>query len=301
VSDDLVPGVRHLDVSANGLRFHVAELGEGPKLALLLHGFPECWLSWRHQLPLLAKLGYRCWAPSLRGYGRSDRPPAVRDYAIERLLGDVAGWIDASGAEEVTLVGHDWGGLIAWYFAMRRVRPLARLVQMNIPHPTAAHGRFRNARQLLRSSYALFFQIPWLPERALFARRHRIAEILRDSGLPEDRMPPEVAAVYAETIGAPGAARGMIHYYRALVRGGAARQRRAGSPVIDTPTLLIWGEDDVALGKELTYGTGDWVSDLTLRYLPGVSHWVQLHVPETVNAMLEAFLTGHPVPEAGAV
>src|SRR5512135_3722025 len=118
--------IRHEFVQANGLRFHVAACGEGERLALCLHGFPECWYSWRNQLPLLARLGYRAWAPDMRGYGESDRPPHREDYAIERLMADVAGLIDASGARSTLLLAHDWGGIVAWYFAMRQVRPLER-------------------------------------------------------------------------------------------------------------------------------------------------------------------------------
>ena len=124
-------------VDANGLTFEVFTAGaaSADRLALCLHGFPEHAHSWRFQMQPLADLGYRVWAPNLRGYGRSSRPPRIRDYAIEALLDDVAGLIDASGAREVVLLGHDWGAVIAWYFAMHRVRPLSRLVIMNVPHP----------------------------------------------------------------------------------------------------------------------------------------------------------------------
>src|SRR5262245_65936434 len=128
----LHPSIRHEKVVANGLRFHVLAAGEGDRLALCLHGFPELAFSWRHQLPLLAELGWRVWAPDLRGYGESERPPRVADYAIESLLEDVAGLVDASGARQLMLVAHDWGGILAWYFAMRRVRPLSRPGGMNV-------------------------------------------------------------------------------------------------------------------------------------------------------------------------
>ena len=120
---------------ANGLRFRVLVAGEGDRLALCLHGFPECGYSWRHQMPLLARLGYKVWAPDLRGYGGTDRPDRMQDYAIETLMDDVAGLIDASGAKSTLLIAHDWGGLIATFFATRKLRPLERFVLMNIPHP----------------------------------------------------------------------------------------------------------------------------------------------------------------------
>lgn len=286
--------MRHEFVEANGLRFHVAACGEGERLALCLHGFPECWFSWRYQLPLLARLGYRAWAPDLRGYGQSSRPARLRDYAIEKLIEDVAGLIDASGARSTLLVGHDWGAVIAWYFAMRRVRPLERLVIMNVPHIGVFEKVIRTWKQLRRSWYALFFQIPWLPELLLGARGSRaVGEIFRRTSANPERFPDEVLAVYREAASQPGAATAMVNYYRALVRGGGARrQRELGYPVIETPTLMVWGERDVALCKETTYGTDAFVRDLTLRYLPDVSHWVQQDDPDTVNALLAAWLTG---------
>lgn len=294
--------IRHEFVHANGLRFHVAACGAGERLALCLHGFPECWYSWRHQLPLLARLGYRAWAPDLRGYGESDRPPQREDYAIERLLEDVAGLIDAANARSVILIAHDWGAVIAWYFAMRQIRPLERLVIMNVPHPGPMELALRGWRQKARSWYVLFFQIPRLPEALLRARSCRaIGDAFRNMAVDKSRFPDEVLQVYRDNAARPGALTAMLNYYRALVRGGGgARQRTLGYPPIDTPTLMIWGERDSALGKETTYGTDAYVRNLTIRYLPNVSHWVQQEAPETVNAMLEAWLSGQPVPEATA-
>jgi len=297
--DAVAPEIRHERVSANGLRFHVASCGTGDRLALCLHGFPESWYSWRHQLPLLARLGYRAWAPDLRGYGESERPERMADYAIEHLLDDVAGLIDAAGARETILLAHDWGAVIAWYFAMRRLRPLERLVIMNVPHPAPMARALRTFAQLRRSWYVLFFQLPWLPELGLRARgAELVGRVFREMAVDRSRFPDSVLRVYRDNALRPGAARAMVNYYRALVRGGGGeRQRRLGYPMIEVPTLLVWGEEDAALGRETTYGTEAHVRDLTVRYLPGVSHWVQQEAPESVNAMLEAWLTGRPVPQ----
>ena len=293
----LVPGVRHEFVEANGLRFHVAEAGAGERLALCLHGFPECWYSWRFQIPLLAKLGYRVWAPDLRGYGESDRPAGVEAYAVEHLLDDVAGLIDASGARQITLLAHDWGAIIAWYFAMRKQRALERLVIMNVPHPAPASRELRRPRQMLRSWYALFFQIPWLPEALLGARGCRgVGQALRQGVSNPEHMDEAALAVFREAASRPGALTAMINYYRALLRGGGRRQLELGNPVIETPTLMIWGEQDLALTVETTLGTEAYVRDLTLRYLPHASHFVQQDDPETVNTALEAWLSGASVP-----
>jgi pimeloyl-ACP methyl ester carboxylesterase len=284
-------GFRHDFVEGGGIRFHVASCGAGERLALLLHGFPECWYSWRHQMPLLAELGYRVWAPDLRGYGETTRPPALADYAIEKLLGDVAALVDASGAKAVTLVGHDWGGIIAWLFAIRRVRPLERLVIMNAPHPAAAEPAFRTWRQLRRSWYAAFFQLPWLPERLLSLGAGRVMASLRSGAAFPGSFPDDALAVFRDAVRRPGAAKAMLDYYRALVRGGGLRRQLAlGTPPIEVPTLLLWGENDIALCKETTFGTERYVPDLTLHYLPGVSHFVQQDAPHLVNPLLEAWL-----------
>jgi len=292
------PRIRTEFVDANGLSFEVDQCGEGGTLALCLHGFPEHSFSWRHQLPLLADLGYRAWAPNLRGYGLSDRPEGIEAYSLENLVADVAGLIDASGCERTVLIAHDWGALIAWEFAMRQVRPLERLVICNVPHPVPAQRALRGFAQLRRSWYVFFFQLPRLPERMLGRDGARaVGEAIRGSASDAGRFPDEVVEVYARNAAQPGALTAMINYYRALVRGGGARrQRERGYPVIETPTLLLWGEEDVALTKETTYGTSEVVRDLTVRYLPRVSHWVQQDAPEVVNAMLAAFLKGEDVP-----
>ncbi|GAC1416760.1 MAG: alpha/beta hydrolase [Candidatus Velthaea sp.] len=296
------PAPNQIFIDANDLRFEVTASGEGARLALLLHGFPESAYSWRYQLPMLAQLGYRVWVPNQRGYGGSSRPPNVADYAIETLLEDVAALIDVSGATSVTLIGHDWGAVVAWLFATRRIRPLERLIIMNVPHPALFAERLRDPRQLLRSWYAAFFQIPRIPEAILGVNgAWPIANAIARSAQDRTRFPADVLDVYRRNAAQPGALRAMLNWYRAFGRGGGfARQCRLGFPPIDVPTLMIWGERDVALTKATTYGTSRYVRDLTVRYLPGVSHWVQQEAPEIVNAMLGAFLRGEAVPQAAA-
>ncbi|MDH5738008.1 MAG: alpha/beta hydrolase, partial [Gammaproteobacteria bacterium] len=208
--------------------------------------------------------------------------------------------IDAAGCRSVTLIAHDWGAVIAWYFAMRQQRPLEKLIILNVPHPGPAAKVLRSSlKQLLKSWYIFFFQIPKLPEWLLGLRHaRRVGEAIRNSACNKDQFPDEVIGVYRRNASQRRALRGMINYYRGLVLGGSAkRQAELGFPVIETPTLMIWGEDDLALTKETTYGTDKFVSDLTIRYLPRVSHWVQQDAPEEVNAMIKAFLEGERVPE----
>lgn len=293
------PG-RVVFVDAGPMRFEVATAGpeDADRLALLLHGFPESAYSWRYQIPLLADLGYRVWAPNQRGYGRTTRPSWVADYRMSELVEDVARLIDASGCRSTTLIGHDWGGAVAWAAALRRVRPIERLVVMNIPHPAAFLRGLRRPRQLLRSWYIFFFQLPALPELVLRAGGARaIGNAFRNMAIDKSRFPDEVLEVYREQARQPGALTAMIHWYRAAVRYGRKDLPEGENPpILDVPTLMIWGEADAALGKELTYGTERLVRDFTVHYLPNVSHWVQQEAPEQVNAILAEWLT-RPRPQ----
>lgn len=285
-------------IQAGALRFEVATAGDpsSKKLALLLHGFPECAFSWRHQLPFLAERGYRVWAPNQRGYGNSPMPRGVKEYRIDALVSDVASLIDASGANEVHLAGHDWGALVGWELAMRRTRPLARLAIFNVPHPARFREEIRhNKTQRRRSRYAAFFQLPWLPEYMLTRRRGAlIDEAFRGMAIDKARFPDDVLAVYRANALRPGGATAMLNWYRAAGRNFGDMNEPVSQ--IELPTLMVWGEEDSALGKELSFGTDRYVKDLTLRYLPRVSHWVQQEAPERVNEIWGAWLDGRAVP-----
>jgi epoxide hydrolase 4 len=274
---------------ANGLRFELAECGAGDRLALCLHGFPELNFSWRYQMPMLAAMGWRVWAPNLRGYGASSKPEGVRAYGLDHLVADVAALIDASGAKEVMIVAHDWGAIIAWHFAILKLRPLTRLVIMNVPHPKVAQREIRRWRQFRRSWYIFFFQLPGLPE---WLNTRRGAQLVKrafhNMAVDKSRFPPEALQLYADAAQRPGAMTAMLNYYRALLR--TPHYQAIGDGRVDTPTLMIWGEKDTALNICCTQGTEQWVSDFTLRRLPGVSHWVQQEAPEAVNAVLADWL-----------
>jgi pimeloyl-ACP methyl ester carboxylesterase len=290
-------------VETEGMRFEVDMAGDpgSDHLALLLHGFPELNFAWRHQIPIFARHGYKVWAPNQRGYGKTTRPLGVRNYSLDHLTADVTRLIDASGCSRVTLVGHDWGGMVAWSYAlMPQPHALERLVIMNIPHPTIMARKLRTPAQLRKSWYTFFFQIPRLPELLLGARGARaIGEAFTSMALDKSRFPPDVTDVFRNNASQPGALTAMINWYRAMRHVSEAwRATTADPPRIQTPTLMLWGEEDTALGKELTYGTDELVDNLVLRYLPGVSHWVQQEAPETVNQMLDAWLSGEPVPQA---
>ena len=284
---------------ANGLTFACDGCGEGDDVALLLHGFPECRLSWRHQLPALATQGWRAVAPDLRGYGGTTRPITRDDYRVDHLVADVAGLFDALGARRRLLVGHDWGALIAWTFAIRRERPLDGLVVMNVPHPDVFwHALLHNWRQRLRSWYVMFFQLPGLSEWAMTVNGAQAVErAFTGMARNPEAFPPDVLARYRDNALAPGAMTAMLNYYRANF-GGMMAVRRRSAPVT-VPTLMIWGEHDTALGVELTEGYDDLVDDFTLVRLPDASHWVQQDAPAAVNAALAEWMAGRGLADAG--
>ena len=292
-------GVAIERITARGLPCEVATAGGGDHLALCLHGFPELHFSWRRQIPLLADLGYRVWAPNLRGYGASHRPARVADYRLRELLADVAALHDASGAQRLTLIAHDWGGALAWYFAIRRLRPVERLVVMNLPHPACLRSALRRWPQRRRSGYMAFFQLPWLPEHALLRNdAAALRRAFRGMAVDKSRFPDAVLDVYARAAAEPGALTAMINWYRAAFR--YPTDMDIGDGRVDVPTLQIWGEADAALGLETLDGTDRYVSDLTQRRLPNVSHWVQQEAPEAVNAILSEWLPPAGGPPAGA-
>jgi epoxide hydrolase 4 len=271
-------------VEANGLRFEVLEQGTGDRLALCLHGFPEHAISWRHQIPVLSGMGYRVWAVNQRGYGRTTRPAQVADYALPHLVDDVMALIDAANSERVALIGHDWGAMVAWCCATQRRRPLDRLVIMNVPHPLCFRAALKHWRQMRKSWYIAFFQLPGLPERILTMNGGSVVRRM----LGGVALSPEVLAVYTRQITEPGAATAMLNWYRA-VRLRSSRPLNLAQ-VIDVPTLVIWGERDVALDPICLNGTERYVRDLRLTRLPGVSHWVQQDAPQVVNELLQDFL-----------
>jgi pimeloyl-ACP methyl ester carboxylesterase len=284
-------------ISANGLDVAYDEAGSGPDIALCLHGFPESRFSWRYQLPVLADAGWHAVAPDLRGYGDTSRPTELEAYKLDRLVEDVAALFDAFGARRRLLVAHDWGAIVAWHFAIRRIRPLDGLVIMNVPHPAVAAQIIpRSPRQWLRSWYILFFQLPWLPEAMLGARGARaIGDAFRNMAIDKSAFPEDVLAHYRANAKRPGALTAMLNYYRANLRDIA---RAAHAPKIEAPTLMIWGEEDTALGLELTEGYDPYVADFTLNRLPRVSHWVQQEAPETVNTRLAAWMEARGLKEA---
>lgn len=275
----------HRRVDVGDVHLHIAEAGpaDGP-LVVFLHGFPEFWWSWRHQLDAFAAAGFRAVAPDLRGYHLSDKPAGVRAYEVEALAGDVAGLIRALGRTEATIVGHDWGAVVAWSFAMLHGAMTTRLAILNVPHPLAMLHGMRTGRQLRKSWYIFFFQLPRLPEW-LITRNH-FAFIRRT--FAGDGVPDADITRYVDALRQPGAVQSAVHYYRATIRRGFAGRMAAITP-ITVPVLVIWGDRDRYLGRELADPPADLVPQARVVHLPDASHWVQTAAPAQVNALLLDF------------
>lgn len=293
-------GWSHEEAIINGVRTQYVEAGEGP-LVVLLHGFPEHWYSWREQIPALVEAGYRVVAPDMRGYNRTEKPPGVEAYRIGHLVSDVRALIAHCGAENAHLVGHDWGGVIAWEVAARHPENVSRLVILNAQHPSAYRRELRSCEsdQTKRSWYVLFFQLPWLPELLFRVGGERLLESLfRESATNPEAFDEEAIRRYKRACSQPGAMPAMINYYRALFRGtvrGAIPGRGAPNAttsdgLIDRSTLLIWGMEDTTLSPQLTEGIEEWVPDIEVERIEGASHWVQLDAPERVNERLVEFI-----------
>jgi pimeloyl-ACP methyl ester carboxylesterase len=275
-------------IETNGVRLHYVTQGSGP-LMLFLHGFPDFWFSWRHQIPEFA-IDHRVVALDMRGYNDSEKPPARSAYGIDQLVGDVAGVIETMGGGKATLVGHDWGGAVAWATANARPELLDRLIVMNMPHPALFIKALRRPKQLLRSWYILLFQLPVVPELMLTANNaEAVAQIFRRSLVDSAAITTAELDRYRRAMLKPGAARAQLNYYRNVVTGGLGRRYS----VLEMPTLLLWAEEDRVLGQDLIEGTEMYVRNLTVRRVPDCGHFVQQEKPLLVNAEIRSWLAAN--------
>jgi pimeloyl-ACP methyl ester carboxylesterase len=290
---NLESSVRHGYAQVGDVRLHYAEAGEGERLVVLLHGFPECWYSWRHQLTALSAR-FRVVAPDMRGYNLSDKPPDVQDYRVNRLVDDVTGLIRHLGAREAAVVGHDWGAAVAWAVARHYPDYVWKLAALQVP-PPAVWAKNLSLRQLLRSWYMFFFQLPSLPEwlirRDDFAR---LGRMLRSTSRP-GTFSDEDIAVLKSAMREPGALTASINYYRAnlgaFLKGRFRRDEFTKQERVRVPTLFIYGERDFAIIPETVQGVADYVDAPYREVRLGRSnHWVQQEYPSEVNAALLSFL-----------
>jgi pimeloyl-ACP methyl ester carboxylesterase len=285
-----VSSVKERRVAANGLSFNLAEAGSGPPV-LLLHGFPDCWRLWRHQLPALAEAGHRVIAPDLRGFGDTDKPGDVADYKMRTLVGDVVALLDALGVDRAAVVGHDWGAGLAWMVATFAAERVSRLAAVSVGHPVSFAAAGMAQKQ--RSWYMLWFQFPGVAERVLPADDWAVFRRWAWNGIGpgED---PECDRQVAD-LSRPGALTAGLNWYRANIDPAtfvtSDPAARSSLPPVACPTMGVWGSNDFALTEQQMTGserfvTGPW------RYqrLDGVDHWVPLHAPERLNDLLVEFL-----------
>jgi pimeloyl-ACP methyl ester carboxylesterase len=281
-----IAGATHHRVNVGEVSLHYVEAGTGP-LVILLHGFPEFWWSWRYQIPALAQAGFRVVAPDMRGYNLSDKPADVASYAIERLTADVEGLIRALGQKKAHIVGHDWGGGVAWSFAMAYPALVDRLAVLNCPHPAQMMRGLRTLQQLRKSWYMFFFQIPGLPEWLLGRDDFSFTKRSLRADSPGSFSDTDLER-YAQAWAQPGALTGMISYYRAALRR-SPRAALASLVPIQTETLVIWGMRDRHLGSELAQPLPQWVPNVRVERLPQATHWVQHDESQRVNELLIEF------------
>ncbi|MGE5462746.1 MAG: alpha/beta fold hydrolase [Syntrophothermus sp.] len=275
-------------LETNGIRLHTVLAGPQSGVpVILLHGFPEYWRCWSHQIPALVAAGFRVIVPNQRGYNLSDKPKGIRSYRVDELVKDILGLIDKLEYERVNLVGHDWGAIVSWMLAYQHPERLQRLGILNVPHPLVLR-RFvtRDLEQMRRSLYSFFFQLPWLPERALQADDWRGAvQALRGSGKIH-AFTNEDIKMYKEAWSQPGAMTAMINWYRAV----RYQMKLPDEMLIRVPTLMMWGMKDVALTHRMARPSIDHCVDGKLIFFPDATHWVQHEEAEEVNHHLIDFL-----------
>lgn len=293
--------ISHGYAPVNGIRFHYAESGRGDDLVILLHGFPEFWYSWRHQLIALGK-SHHVVAPDMRGYNLSDKPPRVEDYRIEVLIEDVVGLIKHFGASKAAIVAHDWGAGVAWAVAQKYPERVSKLAILQVP-PAAAWRANMTLRQLLRSWYMFFFQLPKVPEWRI-SRNNFVAleRIFKDTVVRQGTFTDADIEAYKAAFSQPGAATAAVNYYRANVRRLMSRSAKSeqdgpqsGGPRTDgrirVPTLFIFGEQDFAILPATVRGVAKYIdAPFSELRIPDSGHWVQNEAADEVNAALLEFL-----------
>lgn len=290
--------ISHQFADVNGIRLHYLAAGAGP-LIIFLHGFPEFSYAWRKQL-LEFGADHLAVAPDMRGYSLSDKPPGVDQYAMKHLVDDVAGLATSLGHQKFILVGHDWGGAIAWSFAIRRPERLSKLVVINGPHPGIFDRLLRNDPvQQKASQYMLMFRSD-RAEQILSANNYAamvgmvFGRRMKDGRLSaEDEVDKQA---YLAAWSQPGALTGGLNYYRAARLGPGPDDAHGNFAVdpsrltVNVPTLVIWGEDDVALPLCNLDGLDQFVPQLAIQRIPGAGHWVIHEKPVEVNRYIRDFL-----------
>ncbi len=272
-------------IKTNGIHLNVVQGGaEDGALTILLHGFPEYWYGWRHQIAPLSAAGLRLWMPDQRGYNLSDKPRGIRNYRIDMLVEDIVGLIQAAGQKKARIVGHDWGGMVAWWLALRHPEMVEKLVILNVPHPQVFAKTLRtDSYQLRKSWYAAMFQLPFLPEAIMKRDNWEVGlKAVQNTGR-DDTFTSADLEKYREAWSYPGAMTAMLNWYRAYVQ---YPPKSPQSWRIRVPTLMIWGENDFALSRKMPQPSIDLCDDGRLVMIKNATHWVQHDEPSQVNQLL---------------
>jgi epoxide hydrolase 4 len=282
--------LKSINVPANGIQLHAVTAGplEGSPV-ILLHGFPEFWYSWRRQIPPLAEAGFRVITPDQRGYNLSDKPEGIGNYQLDILVEDILGLMNSLGIEQAAVVGHDWGAIVAWALALQYPERLDRLVILNVPHPGISKSVIKSVpKQILKSWYIAFFQLPFLPEFLLSAQNYAaMARALTQSSRPGTFRLTDLQK-YREAWSRENAVTSMLNWYRALVRMPPAGLTGVR---VQVPVRMLWGVHDVALRRELAARSIDLCEEGRLTYFENATHWVHHEEPEEVNRLIIEFLT----------
>jgi pimeloyl-ACP methyl ester carboxylesterase len=283
----VLPTLEHLTFHNGAIELHAVASGslEGPAV-LLLHGFPEFWYSWRQQVAPLASAGFRVIVPDQRGYNTSNKPRGVASYALSQLTSDVLAIADHLGQDRVFLAGHDWGAAVAWSAALLHPQRIAKLAILNVPHPSVMRRYLNtNRRQLLRSWYMFFFQLPWLPEAAFsaFDFRFGVRSLVRSSR--PGTFSSEDLALYRSAWSQPGALTSMINWYRAAFRYRA----KFPDSTVHIPTRILWGERDAFLLSDMAHDSLRYCDSAELYTFANASHWLQHEEPARVSELLIDF------------
>ncbi len=281
--------LRERFIDTNGVKLHVMEAGpkDGPMI-MFLHGFPEFWYAWRKQIEYFAQRGYLVVVPDQRGYNLSDKPKGIASYKVDELARDAVGLIDAYGRDKIFLVGHDWGAAVSWWTALKYPERIERLVIMNVPHPVVmGKTLFSNQKQMEKSWYVFYFQIPGAVEHFASANNYQWpVNLLMETSRP-GAFSPEDLEKYRAAFMQPYAFTSMVNWYRASLQ---TPSEKPASFRITMPVLVLWGVNDVAIIPEQAEESMAFCDQGQLVKFEDASHWVQHEEADKVNALVEEFV-----------
>lgn len=277
-------------IQTNDIKLHVAEAGEkGNPVLILLHGFPEFWYAWIHQIEFFAAQGFHVIAPDQRGYNLSDKPKGVKNYGLDTLCKDIIGLMDSEKVEKCYLIGHDWGAMVTWLLGMKYPERFYKIGILNVPHPTVMKRNLKEDKaQRKKSAYMFFFQIPFLPEYIL--RKNNFLYLVKTlkKRTKKGAFNDAELDIYRKAWGQKGALTSILNWYRGMFRAAPARGK---TNKISIPAHIFWGENDYVLGRNLAEQSLKYLENGRLTFYDA-THWIMHEIPEKLNQDLLKFLQG---------